>query len=141
MSLNIDLTMSYVSPSGRYTLNYPNRWEVESDEDCVTFSKIRNGVGALQISAYETDIPRSAEDSLREHFEDEKVVAEISAQIADDSSQTATGYYEKEGLYSKVWFVTNDNCLLFITYNCDSKSKTIETEDVNSIVESVRLNT
>jgi len=49
---------NYVSPQGWYRLEYPDSWEVEEDDVYTTFTKSDDGVGALQFSAYQADVPQ-----------------------------------------------------------------------------------
>ncbi len=139
MSQNHDVVVTYVSPNNWYVLTYPETWEVEDDEDCTTFVKRYAGVGALQISAYETDVPQSALENLLEYFKDERIRAEIETNITDEGQQSATGSFEKKGSFTRVWFITKGSLLLFVTYNCDPQSKTLDADDVDTILSSLRI--
>lgn len=130
---------TFVSPSGWYSLMYPETWQVDTDSDCATFTKRDDGLGALQISAYKTPGEESALDILLEHLDDGEIVATTIVDTSVDGQETATCSYETNGSLWKVWCLTKDGHFLFVTYNRDAASKGIEDSDISSILASIRV--
>lgn len=130
--------IKYTSSSHWYSLMYPTTWEFEEVENCTTFYKRHNGTGALQISAYETDVPQSATENLYEYLHDKKVEAEVSTDLMPDGQELATCSYEEDDLFTKVWFITKGNHLVFVTYNSNSFSRAQEEADVEVILQSLQ---
>jgi len=131
----------YVSKAGWYSLSYPNSWVVQEAEECSTFTDPKNGVGALQISAYETPTPQNAKDTLLEYLSDNDVYfdeREITLQV-DDGRSTASYSYTQGLWFKRVWFVSEGNRLLMITYNCKSEHQGKEDGAVEEIVRSLVL--
>lgn len=120
-------------------MKYPDSWTLEEDSDCTTLYKSLGGVGAIQISAYETDVPQSAEASLREYFVDEGIVITAIDQYQKDEQVLACSAFESNGSYTRVCFLCKGARLLFLTYNCDAASKVSEMEDVDEIIHSMTI--
>lgn len=139
MNHKVSDLLKYTSPSGWFSFYYTEAWEIEVSENCTTLYKGNGGVGALQISAYETETPQSAHDSLIEYLSDEGIEAAIKTQIVNQGQQIAHCSYEENDSYTKIWFITRGIYLLFMTYNCELSSKALEIEEVDTIVESLQV--
>lgn len=131
--------LNYISPDGWYSLAFPNTWAYEVENDCTTFYKSDNGVGALQISAYETDIPQSPKENLIEYLEGKDINVKLEESVLRNDQQMAEAVIENGDSYTRVLFISKGNYLLFITYLCDTSDKTIEQEDVNTVLASIEL--
>ncbi len=138
MNRNPDNLNSYISRSGWYSLAYPEHWQVDEEDECTTIYKLDDGVGALQISAFETDIPQSARESLLEYLKDENIEAEIQSKTVGKRN-FATCSYIVDDSYSKLWFITTVNFLLFITYTCDVTTVGTEREEIDKIIQSLQI--
>ncbi len=66
-----------------------------------------------------------------------------SRRFSRDGLQGACTEYSadaaEENLFWRVWFVTDQETLLFLTYACREEERELEREAVDSIVDSVRL--
>jgi hypothetical protein len=129
---------NFVSPNGWYSLTYPETWKFEIEDDCTTFYKKVDGIGALQISAYETDVPQSAKINLREYLDDENIGAKIKNYFTESGQEIAFCSYRHNSLFTEVWLATKGNHLLFITYNRDLSSRK-EEKDVSAIIQSLQI--
>lgn len=131
---------SYTSPNGWFTLIYPHSWEFEESDECTTFYRVSDGVGALQISAYDTDQSRSASDILFNYLADEEIETQVTTDLRPDGYEIATCSYVAGSMNTKIWLITRGNCFAFVTYNYDFLD-TQEMAEVNKIVHSLMLST
>ena len=113
-------------------------WEVEEDEACTAFVRSYDGSGALQISAYQADVPQWATDNLREYLDEQGTAAEIETTIVD-GQEFACSSYERDGWLTTLWFICKSNYLLFVTYHGDPAAENLELDDVEAIIQSVRI--
>ena len=124
--------------SAWWSVELPDNWEAEQDEDCATFTSER-GVGALQISAYRRDDEIVTDEDLLDFAEDDLVEGENSQSVSfGEFVGLETSYFANEGFSRKLW-LQSGSLLLFITYNCAAEERTVETEDVNLILKSLSL--
>ena len=140
MSQSPDKVHTYVSPEGWYALKYPDSWEVELEEDCTFLSRKENGVGALQLSAYQTPTPETSKGNLANYLADEgKVNNVIYKSRLKTGEEIASTSFERENVFTKIWFVTKGNYVVFATYISDAQLKNNEISDVDSILNSLSL--
>ncbi len=122
--------------SAWWSVELPDDWQAEPDEDCVTFTSERE-IGVLQISAYHRDGEIVTDEDLLEFAEDESVE---SASPQNFSCGEFVGieisYFADDSFWRKLW-LRNGSLLLFVTYTCSAEERTVETEDVNLILESL----
>src|SRR5687768_5264492 len=84
----------YISKAGWYSLRYPGSWTAEEGEDCTTFSNPENGVGALQVSAYETPTKQNPKDLLLEFLSDHDIsIDEKKLIFQRDNGRSTASYY------------------------------------------------
>jgi len=127
-------SLIYTSPSKWYSLQYPLSWSVEEDENCTTFYK-KDGIGALQISAYDTGSLQSAKNNLVEYLNDEDIEDETKISCYNSrGKEIALCYYNKEDDFFKVWIITKGIILLLVTYNCEMQLKDTEIAEVDNII-------
>src|SRR5687768_6236607 len=105
-------TKTYLSPDEWFSLEYPYSWNAEDDEEATTFYNGTDGVGALQLSAYSTDRPQSATQTLQEHLSDEGIKSEIET-VIDQNREMASSAFELGNNYTRVFFITEGQYLLF----------------------------
>ena len=104
----------YTSKAGWYSLRYPRSWVAEDSEDCTTFSDPENGVGALQISAYETPTHQDSKDILVEFLSDNQIPLD-ETKLAFEKNEgrcTASYSYSQGPWFKRIWFVSESNRLL-----------------------------
>ena len=136
-----DGTKLYISKANWYSLRYPGSWTAEEGEDCTTFSDPENGVGALQISAYETPTGQDPKDLLLEYLSDYDISFDGKKLIfqRDNALSTASYSYSEGPWFKRVWFVSEGNHLLMITYTCKVEHQGKEDREVEKIVHSVTV--
>lgn len=129
----------YVSKAGWYSLRYPSYWIVEEGQECTTFFDPENGVGALQVSAYETPTKQNPKDVLMEYLSDHSIPFDEKKLICReaDGRSIASYNYAAEPWFKRVWFISEDNHLLMITHNRKGKYQETEDREVERIVDSV----
>lgn len=133
--------MVYTSKAGWYSLRYPGNWVVEEGEECTTFSDPQRGVGALQVSAYETPTYQNCEETMLEYLSDHGVsVLEGNVEVQNQEGKCIASYsYTQEPWFRRVWFISEDHKLLMITYNCSIEHRGKEDREVNELVASVTI--
>lgn len=131
----------YTSKAGWYSLRYPANWVAEEDEECTTFSDPQSGVGALQVSAYETPTYQDCKETLLEYLSDHGVsVVEGNAKVENQDGKCIASYSYTQGLWFRsVWFISEDHHLLMITYNCKIEHLGKEDREVDELVASVTI--
>ncbi len=135
--------------AGWYELSLPDHWEADEDDTPVAFWQ-PDGAGALQVTAEQ--IPRRKESDRMDCFLALRAFLSSTGHELDESSsrrfsrdglQGACTEYSadaaEENLFWRVWFVTDQETLLFLTYACREEERELEREAVDSIVDSVRL--
>lgn len=139
MTQNNKKTNVYVSPAELYSISYPTDWEYEEDETCTSFYK-SDGVGALQISAYDTDNHYSAEESLTEYLKDKEIEDKTGvSQYEFQGNEVSLCSYNQENDFFKVWFITKNNIVVLATYNCEIRSKSVENKEVDDLVKTLKI--
>ncbi len=124
--------------SAWWSVELPDNWEAEQDEDCATFTSER-GVGALQISAYRRDDEIVTDEDLLDFAEDKLVEgANLNSVSFGEFVGLKTSYFAGESYWRKLW-LRSGSLLLFVTYTCAAEERTVETEDVNIILNSLSL--
>jgi hypothetical protein len=131
----------HVSNAGWYTFVYPNQWVVTDDGVCITVREPVDGVGALQVSSYQTPEPEDPTDLLFEYLSDNRITSEEETRYyeANGNRIAATSFVRKDGYLFRVWFIARDLLLLMVTYNCKSQFREVELESIDRIVDSIAL--
>lgn len=131
--------LKFVSPDSLYSLALPKSWRSEMDSDCITFYSSVDGNGALQISAYQTDSPQSPVDCLNEYLADEKINARIFHRKGNGRATVAGSSFERKGLLTELWMITNGDVFLFVTYNRASNRDKTACLVIDRIIRSIEL--
>ena len=105
-------------------------------DDLLSMISLRrpNGVGVLKIGFYDA-LAVVSEDALRNLTN-----LESSIPLTWQSWGDYSGYqydYSERGSFYRLWWLTNEGTIIFITYQCDPESKDIETEEIDNIVRSI----
>lgn len=131
----------YTSRAGWYWIEYPDDWVVEEIDDLVTLYRPEGGVGALQISAFQTPGPQDCRDVLLEYLADQNVSIDGETVIVQQQGKKSisTYSYEEGDWYRKVWIVSQDEYVLFTTYNCRAAFRDYETTDADAMVLSIQI--
>ena len=119
-----------------WALRLADGWIAEQDEECVTICH-PDGVGALQVSAYQKPDAITKEDLLDGADVDPDQLGEMAASQCGDFE----GFYLANSVndsFQRSWWLGSANTMLFVTYNCDLSYQAIEAAAVDSMVSSLR---
>jgi len=118
-----------------WSVNVPTLWGAEhADGSDILYDKA--GVGELVFSTiFQTDgiTDEQLEELASEHIDADAVFEDVNP---GDFSGFAVSYLKGEEYWSE-WFLRTDNCLLFISYNCDEGNEEVDEDVVESILESL----
>ncbi len=141
--------MKYFEKPGWYELLIPDQWEFDEEESPVAFWQ-PEGAGALQITSEQ--LPhRKTNDQMDCFLALKAFLKSVGHELQESSARRYSGEgfeaasteYLAEGgeeeLYWRVWFMTNQEGLLFLTYACRKEDQDTERRDVDSIIESIRF--
>jgi hypothetical protein len=136
--------------AGAETLSFPafrieiqDGWEHSTskkhgdDSRAVISLRHHNGVGSLKMLSYKAPVIVS-KDMLRK-------LTNLESSIALDWRQWGDyrgfqySYFERGSFYRQ-WWLANQGTIIFITYQCDPESSNIETEAVEKMIRSIRVN-
>jgi hypothetical protein len=120
---------------GWITLELPETWKYEQDEDVISVYSSINPKGALQISFYNVDVDLGreelAEDFLQKFIDKYTIDVELNTKMIlerdDYTISVCTGY--TDGRFIKVWCLVESKRLLLITYNSTKKNREVSTAD------------
>ena len=137
-SLNAE-TLSFPSFQIEIQDGWEHSIENESGDDRRSVISLRhhNGVGTLKMQTYNA-LDVVSEDILRNLTN-----LELSIPLAWQNWGDYSGYqysYVESDSYFRQWWLTNDQTIIFVVYQCDPESKDIETEDIDKIVRSITVN-
>lgn len=120
---------------GWITLELPETWEYEQDNDVINVFSTVNPKGALQISFYNVNVDISreelAEDFLQKFIDKYAINVDINTRMIlerdDYTISVCAGHCD--GRYIKVWCLVENMRLLLVTYNSQNKNREISTAD------------
>ena len=139
MSSNGKTDLTYLSPDGWFSLAYPSTWEFDNEENCTSFFKQYEGVGALQISAYQADTDQHAYDILTEYLRDNGIGAGTTLEHSNERQEAAAAEFENATSFTRIWIITRGFYLVFVTYVCEPSSREVEISEVREIVRSKQV--
>lgn len=132
----------YTSSSGWYTFAYPESWTRTDEDDCVTICDSKNGLGALQVSAYRAPEPQDPTDLLFDYLTDNAVVSKEGSTRCYESEGNhgaVSDYVSDDGFFFRVWFIAKKELFLLVTYSCRNEHREAELDTVDRIVHSIAL--
>jgi hypothetical protein len=112
-----------------WSLEGPEGWSHESDEDCTTFEHPQ-GVGAFQVSSYRKE-EAVTDDDLREFAGEIPLAAVALGRLTG----FRTRFSEDDRFWTKWWLRAGDQ-MIHITYNCSLTDRGREDAEVSSMIES-----
>ncbi len=141
--------MKSFKKAGWYEFTLPDNWEVDEEESPIAVWQ-PDGAGALQITAEQ--LPRKKSNDPLDCFLALRAFLRSTGHDLEESSarrfsrngvQGAFTEYEADGgeedIFWRVWFMTNQETILFLTYACRIEDRDVERKSVDGIVESVRM--
>ena len=129
-----------MSPDGWYCLDCPDGWVSEIDDVCTSFFR-EDGIGAFQISAYETESRESAAKNLQEYLDSEGIEAAIEQSAPSDGFESASTVFVQDDSVNKVWMFASDRRFVFVTYVKEIEDRADKEEaEVEQMIRSLKLN-
>lgn len=119
-----------------WAIELPSDWLAKREEDCVSIWS-KEGVGALQISAYKCDHELKDEDLYG--FLESGLPGEVNVQNL--TCGEFTGFYityVQNSHFWQKWMMRSGSTMLFVTYNCDPKDKVLESQAVDQMLNTLR---
>lgn len=124
--------------SACWSIQIPQEWEIEQDEECVTFISVSR-LSAFQVSAA-TKIGEEVGDKDLPEFAADQCV--IQVQVKNIKTVFCTGLYREyieSSTYWREWYLRAGNLMIFITYNIDEKHKDLEKKMVDDAINTIAL--
>lgn len=112
----------------------PSNWEIHK-EDTILLYDPKGGIGALQLSFYDTagnapvDIALELESFLEDRHEEV---------IVEDRQGYAYSEVEEDGVFWRYWLLNINGKVIFISYNSENVYKVKEDPIVDMIVKSIK---
>lgn len=119
-----------------WKIKYPADWPVEKHDDTISFVA-DNGVGALQISAYLKD-GKVTDDDLKELIEDEIPPDSKPVTFELEDFRGLAAEFRFAGHFWRMWLLTKEKLLLYITYNCEFTDREVERELADKMINSLK---
>jgi hypothetical protein len=125
-----------------WELTLADKWQAEANEDCITITHPQ-GVGALQISAFQKKHGQliSLEELQWQVIEHSPIPQSHLAKLQEQQWGQFSDLqviYAMQGTFWRKWWLRHANTLLFVTYNCEQKSDSVETAAVNGMMSTLR---
>jgi|SRR5882724_3218478 len=112
-------------------------WFDEEEPESVAFWR-EYGVGALQISAYKNDDRAMQDDDLYE-FSNGDYPEGLLPQFVRCGEFVGIGLeYSADNNFWLIRWLRNESLLLYVTYNSDPRDFTLEIDDVNRMLDTLR---
>lgn len=113
-----------------WSLEIPNGWVHESDEDCTTFTH-PEGVGAFQVSSYRKATAVTDED-LREFAGEIPLVAVALLHFVGFRTR-----FSDDDIFWTKWWLRSGFQMIHATYNCTLADRGREDAELNTMIESL----
>lgn len=123
--------------SDLWMIDVAEGWEAQREELCVTICH-PDGVGALQISAYQKPKGEIARDDL---LDATNLDPETLKHLGEQQWGEFDGFqlvYAADDTFWRRWWLAAGKTLVFVTYNCELNDQQVEGEAVNAMVSSLR---
>lgn len=117
--------------SANWIIEVPQGWGCYLSDDCTTFEKERDAIGAFQVSSYCKD-DVVTDDELRE-FAGEVPLVAIST---ENYSGFRTRFSEDDIFWTK-WWLRAGNQMIHATYNCLIDDRGREDEQIAQLIQSL----
>lgn len=126
----------YTDPYWQITI--PDDWQAEQDADCVSIFHDES-FGILQISAeqFEDEVTfDTLQELASEHIE-------AGAELEELQLGPFSGFnldYSVDEEYWREWYLQYDRLFVYITYNCRLEDESNEDDIIDTILNSLKLN-
>lgn len=123
-----------------FSIVLPDDWELEQEKNVFTCYNPTEGVGALQISVYYSELKNSIDPrkELIDYLTERNILDdEIIESIESTSSKSSVSYVEEDDYWEVTIMVKRDK-IFFITYNCEMQDQLEEQVEVEQILKSIK---
>ncbi|MFA7388563.1 MAG: hypothetical protein WCZ87_13010 [Thiohalobacteraceae bacterium] len=123
--------------SDHWSINLPDDWEEEQDDEGVTLFDPQAS-GALKISAMPQG--QTVDDGFLEYMAAEHLEAGAEPEEAElgDFDGLMLSYGDAE-LYWREWYLRADELMLYVTYHCPLADEGKQDDEVDAILETLQL--
>ncbi len=121
-----------------WSIDLATGWAGSSAEECYEIVK-PDGLGALHISSYRKDEKITKDDVLELMELDEDAIKHVSEKQWGEFNSFQLAYSDVDAFW-RVWWLYKDNLLIYATYNCNLEDKGKESEDVDFMMKTIKVN-
>ena len=131
---------TFKSPNKIYELSLLDGYVLEESESTINIFNKVNGYGAISITSYK--IPEDYDFNIQQELKD--FAASVDKNINNKELRiTIDGYASSEFVikdkYWKIWTFFKNHYAVFASYNCDGKEKNNEIDDIDRIMQSLKI--
>ncbi|MFZ5620277.1 MAG: hypothetical protein ACOY5W_04570 [Pseudomonadota bacterium] len=122
-----------------WTINLPDEWEEEEDEDEEGISLFHpDGSGTLRISAIERD--EEVDDEFLDYMAAEHLEAGAEPEEVEygDFDGLELSYGDDDH-YWREWYLRAGTVMLYVTYHCPLADEGLEDDTVDAVLETLSL--
>jgi hypothetical protein len=120
-----------------WSIEVASGWLVDENPECITFRR-KDGVGALQISAYKHESGIVPVDDVRDLIRDELPDEAILQQVICGEFIGSGLEYVEEGKFRLKRWLRSGPVLLYVTYNSNAEDCSLEMDDVNRVITTLK---
>ncbi|MDH5717505.1 MAG: hypothetical protein OEZ22_07685 [Spirochaetia bacterium] len=151
-----NLTQTFTSANGWYSLEYPRLWDFEIFDSIPSFFDPFEGHGALQvlsikysskkpnskiIEAYPFMAGKNIEDKMQIFLHAQSVESAIGSikSFTLNNNKICAHEYSKEGHFFMVSIIEKNNICLLVLYNCPKEPPKEEASIITDIIKSIQI--
>ncbi|MEL6193782.1 MAG: hypothetical protein AAFR66_17095 [Bacteroidota bacterium] len=116
-------------------LEIPRDWETFREDNLLSVYNSTNGVGALQISAYEA--PEYNRINLKDELVDYLGINSEEAKLESSNTHSYYNFVDNQNVYWRYWMIKKDGKIILASYNCGKEDIEIEVEVINKMIRSI----
>lgn len=121
-----------------WCLGVPPEWWAEHEDDVMVIGD-QDDVGVIEISTLRKEQGQfSAEETAAIARDNDDAGCDWSKVWRGDFSGVATAYADADQTIRE-WYLSADDCLLFITYSCDREHHRLDDAAVDEILDTLRV--
>jgi len=120
-----------------WSMEVASGWLADGSAECITFCR-EDGTGALQISAYKHESGIVPEDDVRDFIRDESPDEAILQQVSCGEFIGSGLEYVDDGKFWLKRWLRSGPVLLYVTYNSNAEDCSLETDDVNRMITTLK---
>lgn len=122
----------YTDNKSGLTINYPDDWTFEKEDNIITTYNVVNGSGALQFSTFYV-----TNDNIDLKIELEGFLSDKKFSSVELNGNIAYSCFNDGSIAWQYWLLKKGNVIILATYNCEIEDKGKEDVQVNQILNSI----